>query len=88
MKNVAMIMHRAVKMRLPTTLIQRRRRGRISKAYGGSWVASVMGAGRATVWVGAVANNAGVRKRRPYVSNQTPAAIISVKGTKALSGRR
>ena len=49
---------------------------------------AVMGAGRATVCVGAVANNAGVLKRRPYVSNQTPAAMISVKGTKALSGRR
>ena len=88
MKNMAMIMHRAAKMRLPTTLRQRRRRGRISTAYGGSWVATVMGAGKATVCVGAVANNAGVLKRRPYVSNQTPAAMISVKGTKALSGRR
>ena len=43
---------------------------------------------RATVCVSAVANDAGVLKRRPYVSNQTPAAMISVKGTKALSGRR
>ena len=43
---------------------------------------------RATVCVGAVANDAGVLKRRPYVSNQTPAAMISVKGNKALSGRR
>ena len=33
MKNMAMIMHRAAKMRLPRTLIQRRRRGRISRAY-------------------------------------------------------
>jgi len=65
MKNMAMIMHRAAKMRLPTTLIQRRRRGRISRAYGGSWVTSAMGAGRATVCVGAVANDAGVLKRRP-----------------------
>ena len=32
--------------------------------------------------------NASVLKTRPYVSNQTPAAMISVKGTKALSGRR
>ena len=46
MKNMAMIMHRAAKMRLPTTLTQRRRRGRISRAYGGSWVTSAMGAGR------------------------------------------
>ena len=88
MKNAAIIMQRTAKMRLPTTLRQRRRRGRISTAYGGSWVATVMGAGKATVCVGAVANNAGVLKRRPYVSNQTPAAMISVKGTKALSGRR
>ena len=75
MKNMAMIMHRAAKMRLPTTLIQRRRRGRIWKAYGGSLVASVMGAGRATVWVGAVANNAGVRKRRPYVSKDRKSVV-------------
>ena len=30
----------------------------------------------------------GRAQEAPYVSNQTPAAMISVKGTKALSGRR
>jgi hypothetical protein len=88
MKNAAIIMQRAAKMRSPTTLIQRRRRGRVSMAYGGSCVSSAMGSGRAIVCIDDAPNEAGVLKRRPYVSSQTPAAMISVKGTKALSGRR
>ena len=88
MKNAAIVMQRAAKMRSPTTLIQRCRRGRVSRVYEGSCVASAMGTGRAIVCFRAAPNDAGVLKRRPYVSNQTPAAMISVKGTKALSGRR
>ena len=72
MKNAAMIMHRTAKMRSPTTLIQRCRRGRVSRVYEGSCVASAMGTGRAIVCFRAAPNDAGVLKRRPYVSNQTP----------------
>jgi hypothetical protein len=65
MKNAAIIMQKAAKTRSPTTLIQRRRRGRVSRAYGGSCVASAMGTGGAIGCFRTAPNDAGVLKRRP-----------------------
>jgi hypothetical protein len=64
-KNAAIIMQRAAKMRSPMALIQRCRRGRVSRAYAGSCVAAAMGTGRAIGWFWAAPSDAGVLKRRP-----------------------